>query len=31
MDAVGIESTEYKDPDKDVKIQETTGSILIGI
>ena len=31
MDAVGIEATEYKDPDEDVEIQETTGSILIGI
>lgn len=31
MDAVCIESTEYKDPDEDVEIQETTGSILIGI
>lgn len=31
MDAVGIESTEYKDPKEDVKMRETTGSILIGI
>ena len=31
MHVVGIESTEYKDPNEDVEIQETTGSIQIGI